>query len=258
MNFLTLARQSLAVVATVYCLQTAAAEVPFGMELATTPVSGLEETGWREFWKPRYLEKYQQAEKEGNQIKIVFLGDSITNFWDNTKLFQQYFGKYNPLNLGFSGDRTQQMLWIIEKSDIWEKISPEMIVVMIGTNNLGWKESGVEATTAAIQRSLESLRKLEPEAKIILCSIFPRGAAANDVFRADIQAINRNIKKFADDEHIFYLHIYDKLLNEDGTLSPEIMPDYLHPNDNGYEIWGNALMPYVKKFLEAPEKDVNP
>jgi len=230
-----------------------AASEPKGMKLATTPLSGLDEqTGWRKFWKPRYEQKLAQAEKEGKQIQIVFVGDSITNFWEarGKKVFDERFAPYHTLNLGFSGDRTQQMLWIIEKSGIWALIHPKLVVMMIGTNNLGWKESGPEATIEGIRLALAALRKQAPDAKIVLFAIFPRGRDSKDPYRKDIETINRAIAKFADGKIIFFENINAKLMNPDGTIGKDMMPDYLHPTQKGYLIWADAIEPYVQKYVK--------
>ena len=63
------------------------------------------------------------------------------------------------------------------------------------------------------------------------------------------KTINSIICKLADDKNVFYCDITDKFLNENGNLPNSMMPDYLHPNDNGYEVWAQAMMPYVEKFV---------
>jgi beta-glucosidase len=58
------------------------------------------------------------------------------------------------------------------------------------------------------------------------------------------------IRKFADKPRFFWLNINDKLLQPDGTLSKVSMPDLLHPNAKGDEIWAEAILPVVKKNLD--------
>jgi len=62
-------------------------------------------------------------------------------------------------------------------------------------------------------------------------------------------AINQRIRKFADNQRVFYLDINHKFLEEDGTLPKSIMPDLLHPNEKGYEVWAEAMEPTLAKLL---------
>lgn len=220
-------------------------------KIAITPVSGQNETNWRKFWWPRYEAKLKQVKEQGDKVEIVFLGDSITNFWETKgkKVFDEQFADYGVLNLGFSGDRTQQMLWLIKDGDIFNQIKPKLIVMMIGTNNLGWNESGAKETLEAIKYSLELLRKDSPEAKILLFGVFPRGKDSSDKHRPEINAINAKLPEFADNKNIFFVDITNQLMNEDGSIDPKIMPDFLHPEHDGYVIWAEAIMPYVYKYV---------
>ncbi len=233
-----------------------AAETPdsAGMTVATTPCSGFagpHET--RTFWKPRYEKKLAQAVRDGEKIPIVLVGDSITHFWEEAgaAVYKQYFGAYDVLNLGFSGDRTQHLLWLVEQGRIFERIHPKLIVMMIGTNNLGWKESGPEATAAGIARAVNSLRRVAPDAKIVLFAVFPRGRTAADPFRAQISETNRLIAPLADGKNVFFEDINAQLLSPDGSISSAVMADYLHPTARGYEIWARAIMPYVRRYVDG-------
>jgi beta-glucosidase len=60
---------------------------------------------------------------------------------------------------------------------------------------------------------------------------------------------NEIIAKLADDKMIFYLDINDKFLDPDRKLSKDIMPDLLHPNTKGYEIWAEAVEPTIAKLM---------
>ena len=58
------------------------------------------------------------------------------------------------------------------------------------------------------------------------------------------------MKGFADDKKVFFLDIGAKFLEADGTLSKTIMPDLLHPNEKGYQIWTDAIEAKVKELLK--------
>ena len=90
---------------------------------------------------------------------------------------------------------------------------------------------------------MEKLRTKLPQTKILLLAIFPRGADNNDPLRQVNMKANEIISKLADGKMVFYLDISPKFLCPDGTLSKEIMPDLLHPDAKGYEIWAEAIEP---------------
>ncbi|MCP4099082.1 MAG: acetylglucosamine-6-sulfatase, partial [Planctomycetaceae bacterium] len=74
-------------------------------------------------------------------------------------------------------------------------------------------------------------------------------------FRKINSEVNELIKNYADDDsEVFFLSIGDKFLQEDGTLSKSIMPDLLHPNSEGYQIWAEAMEPTIQKLLSTDGK----
>ena len=239
----------------------AAGEEPFGMTRSTTAASRGNINNPKSNWTVRWQKKAQQTAELKNDIQILFVGDSITHFWERNAqadsrgiggsvTYKKYFGNYRMLNIGYSGDRTEHTLWMINESKLLDNIKPGLAVVMIGTNNIGHKTAGPAATAAGIKLVVESLRKKLPETRILLFGVFPRGAKPDNPFRKQISEINSTICKFADNENVFYCDITLKLLEKDGTLSKNIMPDYLHPGEAGYEIWAQAIMPYVQKFVD--------
>lgn len=221
-----------------------------GFKLVTTPVP--ETSPQRNWWMPRFQEKQNEANQKKDDIKIVFIGDSITHFWENAgkQIFNDNYAKYNTLNLGFAGDRTQHTLWVIEQGGIFGKIHPKLIVLMIGTNNLGAHESDPKTAAEGIRRCVASMHRLNPDAKILLFGVFPRGANENDPFRAQIKEINSIICHFADNKTVFYEDLYSKFLTSDGVLERRIMNDLLHPTAEGYKIWADAINPYVERFVK--------
>lgn len=220
----------------------------FAQQESTTPVSR-QHIKW---WKNRFVENSQKS-KEGN-YDIVFIGDSITDFWRNTgsKEFQAYFSKYKTLNLGYSADRTEHVLWRLQNGE-FDGANPKLIVLMIGTNNTGhrFKKETARDTADGIQAIIQLLRQKSPQSKILLFGIFPRAELVNDQLRQRNREVNKIISKYADNKHIFYLDINQKFLNKDFSLPKKIMPDLLHPNAAGYQIWAEAIIPYVKQIVDV-------
>ena len=87
-----------------------------------------------ETWMGRFFANVQQV--QNNDVELLLIGDSITHGWETTgrAIFDKYYAHRKTVNLGFSGDRTQHVLWRLIHGQIGD-ISPELAVVMIGTNN---------------------------------------------------------------------------------------------------------------------------
>ncbi len=83
---------------------------------------------------------------------------------------------------------------------------------------------------------------------MLILGIFPRAVQASDPYRASIKDINSKLAKLADNKNVFFMDIGDKFLTSDGTLTPEIMPDALHPNFRGYRIWADAISERVRQL----------
>ena len=219
----------------------------FASGLSTTPQDRQDE-----WWPKRFAEKKAQAEK--GESPYVFMGDSITHGWDSQKeVFEKCLPGMSMVNLGFSGDRTEQTLWVINHID-WTKVNAKVLMLMIGTNNTGHRNRDQESpddTFDGIKAIIKNLREKTPETKILLLAIFPRGEKASDQARVRNSTVNAMIPTLADNQHVFFMDIGARFLADDGaTLVKEVMPDLLHPNGKGYEIWAAA----VKAKLEALAK----
>ena len=107
-----------------------------------------------------------------------------------------------------------------------------------------------EQTAEGVKAILSRLEQKCPDAKVLVLAIFPRGADRNDAFRQQNEQANAIIRSFADGKRVHFLDIGAKFLEPDGTLSKTIMPDLLHPNEKGYEIWAAAIEPKVRELLK--------
>lgn len=211
-------------------------------KVATTPVQAVKRHG------KRHAAKKAFAAANKDKIKIVMLGDSITHQWERPSAApaaKKYLEPYGVLNLGCGGDRTENTIWIVEKSGILELVKPKLVTLMIGTNN----RVQPEATAAGIKRILESVRKIYPDTPILLYAIFPRGTNNKNALRIVNDKVNAEIVKFCNGKDIIWVDIRKNFLEADGTLSKEMMPDLLHPrNVKGYTVWGESLKPYFEKY----------
>ena len=203
---------------------------------STVPAQRFQEAGW----KQRHQQKLQEAAKGGHEV--VFIGDSITQGWEGAgkEVWAAEFATRQALNLGFSGDRTEHVLWRLLNGEI-DAVRPKAFVVMIGTNNTGHHMAPAADTVEGIKLILELLRDRSPQSKILLCSVFPRGATADDPMRARNREINDLIRPLADGQSIRFLDCDPLFLDAGGTLPKALMPDLLHPQAEGYRRWAGVL-----------------
>jgi lysophospholipase L1-like esterase len=207
-----------------------------------------------EKWMARHAGFVQEAQKGG--IDILFLGDSITDGWRNkgSNVWNKYYAPRRAANFGIGGDRTQHVLWRMEKGEL-DGIKPKVVVLMIGTNNTGKENDAgkmrntVLETIAGVQAVVKELRAKLPDSKILLLAIFPRSTLDNPQ-RAQVALINTVIAKLDDGKTVRYLDIGPKFLGADGKVPEDIMPDFLHPNEQGYQIWADAMGPALDEMLK--------
>lgn len=206
--------------------------------VAATPAPRPEE-GWR-----KLHESFNARAMEGN-VDLVFLGDSITQGWNNNEVWQKYYGKRKAANFGIGGDRTQHVLWRIENGNL-EGIKPKLAVLMIGTNNS--RDDSAEDIGAGIKAIVAELRRKLPETKVLLLAIFPRGEKP-DATREKLAKASDIASAEADGRTVRFLDIGPNFLEADGTLTKEIMPDFLHLSPKGYKIWAESIEPAVAEML---------
>jgi len=184
-----------------------------------------------------------EVAKQGD-IEVLFMGDSITDFWRNTEgvfagkpVLDKYFGHLKVANFGIAGDTTQGVLYRLQHGE-GQGFSPKAVMLMIGTNNTG-RNTAAEIAEGIGAVVLE-LKKDFPSAKILLLGIFPRGPAKDPV-RGTIAEINSIISRLHDGDRVHYLDIGAKFLDAEGSIPKEIMSDALHPSAKGYELWAEAV-----------------
>ncbi len=203
----------------------------------------------KNWWLPRHEAKLALKDKM-NKVDLVFLGDSITHAFDKKgkEVWKSYYAKRNALNIGFSGDRTENVLWRLNHGAV-DGIEPKALVLMIGTNNTGHRQDKPEDIAEGIKAILNTLEQKLPKTKILLLAIFPRSATKDDPLRKINDATNNIIKNYHDGKRVYYLDINHWFLDENGVLSKQIMKDLLHPNKEQYKVWAEAIEPSIKQLM---------
>ncbi|WP_440874403.1 GDSL-type esterase/lipase family protein [Thalassotalea sp. PLHSN55] len=210
-----------------------------------------QDEGWtKNWWLSRHQEKLEQAKAKNSQVEVVLIGDSITHGWENTgaKVFDQYFDEKKTINLGFSGDRTEHLLWRIDHG-AFDHLNPKLTILMIGTNNTGHRMDPAAHVAEGINKIVSEIKTRMPESNVLLLAIFPRHISPNNEMRKRNDEINSQISSFADDERVFYLNVNALFVDEQQEILTNIMPDLLHPNEQGYQLWAQAMQPRIKQLL---------
>lgn len=216
-----------------------------GLVAATTPQHRFGE----DWWKDRHQKCLERARAGG--IGLVFLGDSITQGWEDAgkTVWDRYYAHRSPINLGFSGDRTEHAIWRIDAGGELAGLDPEVVVIMLGTNNTGHRMDPAADVVAGMSVILEKLKAKCPHARILLLGIFPCGEKPNDPVRMRNAEINAGYAKLADGKRVVYADIGLAFLKPDGTLPRAVMPDLLHLNADGYRRWAEAMEPHLSRLL---------
>ena len=201
----------------------------------------------QDWWVKRH-ESFNARAKQGH-VDVIFVGDSITQGWEGAgkMVWEKYYGPRKAMNLGIGGDRTQHVLWRLDHGNL-DGIDPKAAVVMIGTNNSSGADNTAEEIADGIIAIVESLRAKEPQMKVLIVGIFPRGEKPNPQREKNAKA-SEIASKIADGKMIHYIDIGKNFLEDDETLTKEIMPDLLHLSPKGYAIWADSIEEEVAELL---------
>ncbi len=187
---------------------------------------------------------------------VVFIGDSITQGWGKVpEIWEKAWGKYQPANFGIGGDRTQHVIWRIEEGEL-DKVSPKVVVLMIGTNNT--MDDSAKDIAKANRKIVGMIEKALPETNILLLAVFPRGPRTMrgnvddpwEMRMEKIDTINADMAKLDNGRSIRFLDLGPKFTSADGTITHAIMPDQLHLSPAGYQIWVEGMAPLLTEMME--------
>ena len=209
------------------------------------------------------LGRYREANttvgaRARNEERVVFMGDSITDFWGRSDPSQFFPGK-PYINRGISGQTTPQML-IRFRPDVIA-LGPEAVVILAGTNDIAGNTG--PSTLAMIENNLSSMAELAHShgIRVVLASLLPvsdyghnrDGKPINQTTRRppdQILALNDWIKKYAASGGMTYLDYYSAMVDDKGMLKQDLSDDGLHPNAKGYAV----MMPVAQQAIVAALK----
>jgi cephalosporin-C deacetylase-like acetyl esterase/lysophospholipase L1-like esterase len=203
------------------------------------------------------------ATRKAGTIDLYFMGDSITRRWGTSvpqyaDLFanwKQNFTGWNAADFGWGGDKTQNMLWRLDKGEL-DGVNPKVIVLMAGTNNVGRASpvGNTQARAAEVARGVSAvvreLRQRAPKSTLIITGITPRDDNL-DVMPI-INDANRQIARLADGKSVRYININEQMALPDGHLRDGMANDGLHLTAKAYQLWADALKPILTEVLGTP------
>ena len=209
------------------------------------------------------LERYGEANTQlqrpaKDEIRVVFMGDSITDGWSNPQ-FGGFFPGKPYVNRGINGQTTPQMLVRFRPDVI--ALEPQVVVILAGTNDIAGNTGPM--TLEQIEGNLASMTELARAhgIRVVLSSVMPvrDGLKNKDGVPLvqtkkrppeTISALNEWIKKYAAANHLVYLDYFSAMVDEQGFLKAEITYDGLHPNAEGYVV----MAPLAEKAIRASLK----
>jgi lysophospholipase L1-like esterase len=242
--------------------KTLAAEILLAQMLttATTAAGGpVAEAKPDKWWQESHGRHVARA-REGS-IDVLFLGDSITQGWRElgSEAWAYHFAPLGAVAFGINADRAENVLWRITHGEL-DGISPRVVVLMIGTNNLkggevrqppGVIRDGVAALLAVLRERL-------PGARVILCGILPRQPDKYDWITLALAETNRLLAALADGDRVCFLDMTAGFAGPDGSLARGLYTrDALHLSSAGYFRWAHYLLPVLRPMLGWREPQPN-
>ncbi len=199
------------------------------------------------------LKRYRDADAalapaKANENRVVFIGDSITDYWK----VENYFPGKPYVNRGIDGQTTPQMLVRFRQDVI--NLRPAVLIVLAGTNDI----AGVTGRTRNedIEANYASMAELARahQIRVVFASLLPAHnytADAKESYalrpRERILALNAWLKDYCTKNGLVYLDYFSALVDEKGMLRRDLSDDGLHPNDAGYKI----MAPLAEKAIAA-------
>lgn len=176
---------------------------------------------------------------------IVFLGDSITDYYPVDEIFNLPI-----INSGKSGYKTDQI--IPELKELVYQYNPTSVYILIGTNDFRDEDDDklVNEVEENIVKIVEDIQKYRSKSKIYIQSIYPinktiKNNNTDHRENEEIIEVNNYLEEYCKKNNLTYIDMYNKLIDEDGNLSKEYTNDGLHPNELGYSRITRELIPFI-------------
>ncbi len=200
------------------------------------------------------LERFQDENAQlmmpdSSQQRVVFMGNSITEGWINSR--PEFYAGKPYVNRGISGQTTPQMLLRFRQDVI--DLNPSAVVILAGINDIAGNTG--PSTIEKIMDNLISMAELATanHIKVVLCSVLP---AKDFPWRAGLEPagkvvkLNMLLKSYADEHHLVYVDYFSAMVDDSKGLKEDLAYDGVHPNALGYSIMEPLVEEGIAKALE--------
>src|SRR5262249_10548638 len=93
-------------------------------------------------------------------------------------VWQSTMAPLGAADFGMQGNTTENVLWQVATGELVSQ--PKVVVLQIGTNNLGMLGGSPAATAQGIAVDVAVIHAASPRSQILLMGVFPRGLGASD------------------------------------------------------------------------------
>lgn len=174
----------------------------------------------------------------GEKGTVLFTGSSSIRMWED---LQERFPEQNILNTGFGGSQASDLLYYLEPLVL--AYQPKKVFIYEGDNDLAEGKS-VKQVLKVLDQISEEVRKDYPEISIVLISAKP--SVSRWSLRGKYKRLNKKLERWAArHQYLDFADVWNPMLM-DKKLNPSLfIADGLHMNASGYDIWENALKPFI-------------
>ena len=217
-------------------------------------------------WMARHATKAAAAANSAIAKDVVFLGDDAMAGWETVGAgAMSAFGSANIFNLGYAGDCTENVLWRVTDGGELSGYTAKAVVVMVGGNNSATytkSEEGPIRTLFAIFHTLAKIRAAQPNAKIIVNSILPRGTDGTDAVRCINGVVNEDLRKWVETKGEGYVwcdltDLFVDKAGNDALKTQYFESDKVTLNASGYAVWANAIKNHVSAAVNGTTLPAN-
>ncbi len=203
---------------------------------------------------PQWLDMLKQEAKitaDKNPQRLTILAGDSLSLWFPPELLPE---DRNWLNQGISGEVSNGLL---QRLDFFDRTQPDMILVMVGINDLirGLEDQEILTNYRQI---ISYLRRKHPQAEIVIQSILPHGAGGTTwegkekllaIPNSRIRKLNQELNNIAIKKGARYLNLHPLFTDQQGNLRSNFTTDGLHLSPPGYLVWRTALQMYTNQQL---------
>jgi lysophospholipase L1-like esterase len=172
--------------------------------------------------------------------KFLFIGDSLIEFFD----WQGRFPNDQVYNFGAAGETAEGLFSRLPR--ITDRItSPDLVMIMTGTNNIAMEDYGFLNT---YEKIIGLLQEKYTRATVIVTSLLP----IELFFLGDaVPRVNRRLQDIARNMNVVYLDLYPLFLGEDSkAVTGYYEADGVHLSQEGYGVWAKALEETILPSLD--------